>query len=102
MDFFKSMSRHLISGALKELTLTTNASQLERFAEELANYGVKRVNISLDTIDPDRFAKITRWGRLSQVLRGIEAAQNAGLRVKINSVALKNINEDELFTLTNW
>ncbi|MDG1879930.1 MAG: GTP 3',8-cyclase MoaA, partial [Paracoccaceae bacterium] len=102
MDFFKSMSRHLISGALKELTLTTNASQLERFAEELANYGVKRVNISLDTIDPDRFAKITRWGRLSQVLRGIEAAQDAGLRVKINSVALKNINEDELFTLTNW
>ena len=68
----------------------------------MANYGVKRVNISLDTIDPDRFAKITRWGRLSQVLRGIEAAQNAGLRVKINSVALKNINEDELFTLTNW
>ena len=102
MDFFQSISRHLTSGALKELTLTTNASQLERFAEKLVNCGVKRINVSLDTIDPDRFAKITRWGRLPQVLRGIEAAQNAGLRVKINSVALKNINEDELFTLTKW
>jgi len=102
MDFIQSISRHLISGALKELTLTTNASQLERFAEKLVDCGVKRINVSLDTIDPDRFAKITRWGRLPQVLRGIEAAQNAGLRVKINSVALKNINEDELFTLTKW
>jgi len=102
MDFFQSISRHLASGALKELTLTTNGSQLERFAEELVDCGVKRINVSLDTIDPDRFAKVTRWGRLPQVLRGIEAAQAAGLRVKINSVALKNVNQDELFTLTKW
>ncbi|MDB4229179.1 GTP 3',8-cyclase MoaA [Paracoccaceae bacterium] len=102
MDFFQSISRHLTSGALKELTLTTNGSQLERFAEELVDCGVKRINVSLDTIDPDRFAKVTRWGRLPQVLRGIEAAQAAGLRVKINSVALKNVNQDELFTLTQW
>lgn len=102
MDFFQSISRHLTSGALKELTLTTNGSQLERFAEELVDCGVKRINVSLDTIDPDRFAKVTRWGRLPQVLRGIEAAQAAGLRVKINSVALKNVNQDELFTLTKW
>ena len=92
MDFFQSISRHLTSGALKELTLTTNGSQLERFAEKLVDCGVKRINVSLDTIDPDRFAKVTRWGRLPQVLRGIEAAQAAGLRVKINSVALKNVN----------
>ncbi len=102
MDFFQSISRHLTSGALKELTLTTNGSQLERFAEKLVDCGVKRINVSLDTIDPDRFAKVTRWGRLPQVLRGIEAAQAAGLRVKINSVALKNVNQDELFTLTKW
>ena len=87
---------------MKELTLTTNGSQLERFAEKLVDCGVKRINVSLDTIDPDRFAKVTRWGRLPQVLRGIEAAQAAGLRVKINSVALKNVNQDELFTLTKW
>ena len=102
MDFFQSISRHLTSGALKELTLTTNGSQLERFADKLVDCGVKRINVSLDTIDPDRFAKVTRWGRLPQVLRGIEAAQAAGLRVKINSVALKNVNQDELFTLTKW
>ena len=102
MDFFQSISRHLTSGALKELTLTTNGSQLERFAEKLVDCGVKRINVSLDTIDPDRFAKVTRWGRLPQVLKGIEAAQAAGLRVKINSVALKNVNQDELFTLTKW
>ncbi|WP_089900027.1 GTP 3',8-cyclase MoaA [Loktanella fryxellensis] len=102
MTFFRAMSRHLDSGALQELTLTTNGSQLERFAEGLAACGVRRVNVSLDTLDADKFARITRWGRLDQVLRGIDAAQAAGLRVKINTVALKDFNEDELFTLTDW
>ena len=102
MTFFKGMSRHLDSGALKELTLTTNGSQLHRFADELASYGVKRINISLDTIVPDKFAAITRWGKLDNVLRGIDAAQNAGMRVKINAVALKDFNDSELLTITEW
>ena len=102
MTFFKTMSRHLDSGALRELTLTTNGSQLEKYADELAACGVKRINVSLDTLDEDKFARVTRWGRLPQVLRGIAAAQAAGMRVKINAVALKDFNEDELFTLTDW
>ena len=102
MTFFRSMSRHLESGALRELTLTTNGSQLERFAGDLAACGVRRVNVSLDTLDEDRFARVTRWGRLPQVMRGIDAAQAAGLRVKINTVALAGFNEDELFKLAEW
>ena len=102
MTFFDAMSRHLDSGALRELTLTTNGSQLEKFAPDLAAAGVRRINVSLDTLDDAKFAQITRWGRLPQVLRGIEAAQKAGLRVKINAVALKDFNEDELFTLAAW
>ena len=102
LTFFRSMSRHLESGALRELTLTTNGSQLERFAAELAACGVRRVNVSLDTLDEARFARVTRWGRLSQVMRGIDAAQAAGLRVKINTVALRGFNEDELFDLAAW
>ena len=102
MIFFNSMSRHLDSGALEELTLTTNGSQLHRFASDLYSAGVRRVNVSLDTLDEQKFARVTRWGRLDQVLRGIDAAQNAGLRVKINAVALKGFNEEELFTLTEW
>ncbi len=102
MTFFRSMSRHLDSGALHELTLTTNGSQLEKFADDLFAAGVRRVNVSLDTLDDAKFAKITRWGRLPQVLRGIDAAQKAGLRVKINTVALQGFNEDELETLTDW
>jgi cyclic pyranopterin phosphate synthase len=102
MSFFQGMTRHLESGALSELTLTTNGSQLERFAGELYGAGVRRVNVSLDTLDDDKFARVTRWGRLPQVLRGIDAARKAGLRVKINAVALKGFNEDELFTLTEW
>ena len=102
MEFFRSMTRHLDSGALRELTLTTNGSQLTRFADELYAAGVRRVNISLDTLDETKFADITRWGRLKQVMAGIDAAQNAGLRVKINTVALRGFNEDELFTLTAW
>ncbi|WP_425050033.1 GTP 3',8-cyclase MoaA [Psychromarinibacter sp. S121] len=102
MTFFRSMTRHLDAGTLKELTLTTNGSQLARFADDLWDAGVRRVNISLDTLDDDRFAQITRWGRLPQVMKGIEAARNAGMRIKINTVALKGFNEDELFTLVDW
>ena len=102
MTFFRSMSRHLDSGALQELTVTTNGSQLEKHADDLYAAGVRRINVSLDTLDEKKFADITRWGRLPQVIRGIDAAQKAGLRVKINTVALKGFNEDELFGLTDW
>jgi len=89
-------------GGLDELTLTTNGTQLARFADALAAAGVRRVNVSLDTLDPDAFARITRWGRLSQVLEGIAAASRAGLHVKINTVALRGENEDELGDLLAW
>ncbi|MBO6865759.1 MAG: GTP 3',8-cyclase MoaA [Thalassococcus sp.] len=102
MSFFHNMTRHLESGALKELTLTTNGSQLAKFADDLYSAGVRRVNVSLDTLDDKKFADITRWGKLDQVLKGIDAAQKAGLRIKINTVALKGFNEEELFTLTEW
>jgi cyclic pyranopterin phosphate synthase len=102
MQFFRAMSRHLESGALRELTLTTNGSQLARHAAELASCGVRRINVSLDTLDPDRFARVTRWGRLPQVMEGIGAAKAAGMKVKINTVALKGFNEDEVFTLAEW
>lgn len=102
MGFFQSMTRHLESGALSELTLTTNGSQLHKYAKGLADAGVKRINVSLDTLDHEKFAKITRWGRLDQVLKGIDAAQAAGLRVKINMVALKGTNDDELFSMVDW
>ncbi|MEO0633192.1 MAG: GTP 3',8-cyclase MoaA [Pseudomonadota bacterium] len=102
MTFFHRIGRHLETGALKELTVTTNGSQLERFADDLYAAGVRRINVSLDTLDEQKFADITRWGRLPQVLRGIDAAQKAGLRVKINAVALKGFNENELSTMTEW
>jgi len=102
MEFFTSISRHLKTGDLQELTLTTNGSQLRRFADQLASVGVKRINISLDTLDEQKFADITRWGRLAQVLDGIDAALDAGIRVKINTVALKGFNEDELEQLVEW
>ena len=102
LKFFQSMTRHLDSGALRELTLTTNGSQLEKFAKPLYEAGVRRVNISADTLSEEKFAEITRWGRLPQVLRGIDAAQEAGMRVKLNAVALKGFNEDELFSMTEW
>jgi len=102
MSLFRSLSRHLVSGALEELTLTTNGSLLDRYAQELADYGVRRINVSLDTLDPDKFRKITRWGDLGKVLGGIEAARKAGLRVKINAVALKGVNEDEIEGLMTW
>jgi len=102
MTFFEAMGRQLQEGGLKELTLTTNGSQLRRYATELAAVGVKRINVSLDTLDDAKFAKVTRWGRLAQVRDGIDAAREAGLRVKINTVALKGVNEDELFPLVEW
>jgi len=102
MELVRSLGRHLDSGALEELTLTTNGSQLHRFADELYDCGVRRVNVSLDTLDADKFAKITRWGRLEQVMNSLEAAKKAGLQVKINAVALKDVNEHELEPMMQW
>ena len=93
---FRALGRHLDSGALDELTLTTNGSQLEKYASELHAAGVRRVNVSIDTLDPDKFKAVTRWGDLAAVLRGVEAAEAAGIKVKFNAVALKGINEDEI------
>jgi cyclic pyranopterin phosphate synthase len=102
MTLFRSLSRHLGSGALEELTVTTNGSQLVRHAAELVACGVRRINVSLDTLDPDRFRAITRWGDLGKVLEGIKTAQRAGLAVKINAVALKGVNEDEVERMIDW
>ncbi len=102
MTLFRSLSRHLETDALDELTVTTNGSQLTRHAAELAACGVKRINVSLDTLDAAKFRSITRWGDLSKVLAGIDAAQRAGLKVKINTVALKGVNEDEIVPLLQW
>jgi cyclic pyranopterin phosphate synthase len=102
MSLFESLSRHLKSGALDELTVTTNGSQLGRFAGELAGYGVRRINVSLDTLDPDKFLAITRWGKFDQVMKGLDAAKEAGLQVKINCVALKGVNDGEFHDLVAW
>ena len=102
MTLVTSLSRHLTTGALKELTLTTNGSQLAKYAVELKALGVERINVSLDTLDADKFRAITRWGELDKVLAGIDAAQSAGLQVKINAVALKGVNEDEIGDLVAW
>jgi cyclic pyranopterin phosphate synthase len=102
VTLFKSLGRHLKTGALDELTVTTNGSQLARHAEALREAGLRRVNVSLDTLDPAKFAAITRWGKLEKVLAGIEAATQAGLKIKINTVALKGVNEDEVDRLIGW
>jgi GTP 3',8-cyclase len=102
MTLVQSLSRHLGTGALKELTLTTNGSQLQTYASELKASGVQRINVSLDTLDADKFRAITRWGDLKKVLAGIDAAQAAGLQVKVNAVALKGVNEEELANLLEW
>ncbi len=102
MTLFSSLSRHLSSGALDELTLTTNGSQLAKYAQQLAAHGVRRIIVSLDTLDAEKFRAITRWGSLPDVLAGIDAAQSAGLKVKINAVALKGVNEDEFPQLIEW
>ena len=102
MSLVRSLSRHLQTGALDELTLTTNGSLLEKYAGELKDAGVLRINVSLDTLEAGKFRDITRWGDIDKVLRGIEAARAAGLKVKINAVALKNLNEDEIPSLMEW
>jgi cyclic pyranopterin phosphate synthase len=101
LSLFHTLGRRLGHG-LDELTLTTNGTQLARHAEALAGAGVKRINVSLDTLDPERFARLTRWGRIEQVLTGIAAAQAAGLAVKINAVALRGENEDEFDAMIAW
>jgi len=102
MTLVSSLSRHLASGALKELTLTTNGSQLQKYAAELKTNGVRRINVSLDTLNADKFRAVTRWGDLENVMAGIDAAQAQGLSVKINAVALKGVNEDEIVDLIEW
>jgi cyclic pyranopterin phosphate synthase len=102
MSLIRNLSRHLKSGALDELTLTTNGSQLGKYAAELADCGVKRVNVSVDTLDPAKFTKITRWGKLDKVMDGIAAAKAAGLQVKINAVALKDVNDSEFDSMIEW
>lgn len=97
----EALSRHLGDG-LEELTLTTNGSQLYRFADALADLGIKRINVSLDTLDAAKFRVLTRWGDFDQVMRGIDAADRAGLKIKINTVALRDMNEDELEDLLRW
>lgn len=99
---FRALSRHLGTGALDELTLTTNGSQLPKYASDLKSMGVERVNISLDTLKPDRFRAITRWGDFAQVMAGLEAAELAGLKIKLNAVALKGVNEDEFEDLLRF
>ncbi len=102
MSLIKGLGRHLDSGALEELTLTTNGSQLAKYAKELAAVGVKRLNVSMDTLDKDKFRELTRWGDLDQVMRGIDAAQHAGLHIKINAVALRGVNDMEFDELIRW
>ncbi|MCZ6741695.1 MAG: GTP 3',8-cyclase MoaA [Alphaproteobacteria bacterium] len=102
MTLFESLSRHLESGALDELTLTTNGSQLATHARSLADFGVRRINVSMDSLDPDRFKALTRIGDLGKVLGGIDAALEAGLKVKINAVALKGVNDIEFDDLIRW
>ena len=102
MHLVRQLSRHLKSGALDELTLTTNGSQLARFAGDLADAGVRRINVSLDTLDADRFHAITRWGNLAKVMEGIDAALAAGLKIKLNAVALKGFNDHEIPGLMRW
>jgi cyclic pyranopterin phosphate synthase len=102
ISLFQALGRHLESGALDELTVTTNGSQLERMAAPLRDAGVRRINVSLDTLDPQKFKAITRWGDLSKVLAGIRAAQAAGITVKINAVALKGVNESEVPEMLRW
>ena len=102
MQLFRSLSRHLKSNALDELTLTTNGSQLARYATELVDCGVRRVNVSIDTLDRAKFKLVTRWGDLGRVMEGLEAARAAGLAVKINAVALKGMNEHEIPHMVEW
>jgi len=102
LSLFQSLGRHLASGALEELTLTTNGTQLEKYAAPLFAAGVRRINVSLDSLDATRFRTITRWGDHAQVMAGIRAAKAAGLKVKINTVALRGVNDEEFDDLVAW
>ena len=102
MSLIRNLGKHLDTGDLEELTLTTNGTQLHKYAEELFDCGVKRVNVSIDTLDPEKFTEITRWGKLENVLRGIEAAANSGLKIKLNTVALRGTNDNELPNMVRW
>ncbi|WP_186395803.1 GTP 3',8-cyclase MoaA [Stappia sp. TSB10GB4] len=102
MSLIRSLSRHIDSGDLEELTITTNGSQLARYAAELSDCGVRRINVSIDTLDPARFRAITRWGDLAKVMDGIRAASEAGLSIKINMVALKGVNDHEIVPMIEW
>lgn len=102
MWLFRRLGRHLESGDLDELTVTTNGSQLSRFADELYDCGVRRVNVSIDTLDPEKFHTITRWGKFDKVMEGLDAADRAGLKVKINAVALKGVNDGEVHDMVAW
>jgi cyclic pyranopterin phosphate synthase len=102
MSLVRNLSRHLKTGALEELTLTTNGSQLAKYASELVDCGVKRINVSIDTLDKDKFRAITRWGDLDKVIGGLDAAQAAGLKIKINAVALRGVNEGEIDSMMQW
>ncbi len=102
LSLFQSLSRHLTAGTLEELTLTTNGTQLEKYAEGLKAAGVKRINVSLDSLDPERFRAITRWGNHAQVMAGIASAKAAGLKIKINCVAMRGVNDGEIDDLVAW
>ncbi|WP_025898714.1 GTP 3',8-cyclase MoaA [Sneathiella glossodoripedis] len=102
MTLINNLGMYLQSGELDELTLTTNGSQLSRYANSLYAAGVRRINVSLDTLDPERFARITRWGKLDKVLDGLQAAQDAGLKIKLNTVAVRGINDQELSDMVAW
>lgn len=102
LSLFEALGRHLDTGALDEVTVTTNGSQLERFAVALHDAGVRRINVSLDTLDKAKFKAITRWGEIGKVMSGLKAAREAGLAVKINVVALKGVNEDEIEEMVRW
>jgi cyclic pyranopterin phosphate synthase len=102
MSLIRNLGKHLDTGALDELTLTTNGSQLAKYADELVDAGVKRINVSVDTLDPEKFREATRWGRLEQVMGGLAAAKKAGLKVKINAVALKHLNATEFDDMIKW
>jgi cyclic pyranopterin phosphate synthase len=102
MSLFRGLGRHIETGALDELTVTTNGSQLDKHAQDLYAAGVRRINVSIDTLDARKFTELTRWGRLEQVLTGIEAAKAAGLKIKLNMVALKGVNDDEFDRMIAW
>ena len=102
MWLINKLGEHLKTGDLDELTVTTNGSQLEKLADQLYAAGMRRINVSLDTLDPEKFVAITRWGKYDKVMAGLDAADRAGLKVKINAVALKGVNDDEFDHMVEW